>query len=72
MVGVTKDNEIWISKRKVDLQDVPVIVAKLKLENPKGKVVIKADVDSNSGLVVEIAEQLNQIGIAGVSIATSE
>ncbi|HEX7026632.1 MAG TPA: biopolymer transporter ExbD [Gammaproteobacteria bacterium] len=69
IIGIGKDNRIWINKRQVEPEDVRVIVAKLKAENPKGKVVIKADTNSHSGLVVAIVEQLNQIGIAGVSIA---
>ena len=69
VIGIGKDNKIWINKRQIELEDVRVIVAKLKAENPKGKVVIKADTHSHAGLVVTVVEQLNQIGIAGVSIA---
>lgn len=69
VIGVSKENKIWINKREVELEDVRVIVSKLKAENPKGKVVIKADTQSHSGLVVAVVEQLNQIGVAGVSIA---
>ncbi|PCK08587.1 MAG: biopolymer transporter ExbD [Alteromonadaceae bacterium] len=72
LIGIAKDNSIWINKKQVELEDLRYIVAKLKQENPKGKVVIKADADSNAGLVVAIVEQLNQIGIAGVAIATRE
>ena len=72
LVGISKDNSIWINKKQVELEDVRYIVAKLKQENPKGKVVIKADAESNAGLVVAIVEQLNQIGIAGVAVATRE
>ncbi len=72
IVAVGEDNRIWINKHEVPLEDVRVIVAKLKQENPKGKVVIKADTKSHAGLVVKIVEQLNHIGVAGVSIATSK
>ena len=72
IIGVSEDNKIWINKQEVGLQDVPVIVSRLKSENPKGKVIIKADTHSRSGLVVSIVEQLNQIGIAGVSIAAKK
>lgn len=71
VIGVSEDNEIWIDKQQVQLEDVGVLVARLKAENPKGKVVIQADTDSHSGLVVAIVEQLNRIGVAGVSVATN-
>lgn len=69
VIGVGRDNKIWINKREVELEDVRAIVSGLKAENPKGNVVIKADTQSHSGLVVAIVDQLNQIGVAGVSIA---
>jgi biopolymer transport protein ExbD len=72
LIGVTKDSKIWINKREITLEEVRVVVAKLKQENPKGNVVIQADVNSHSGIVVAIIEQLNQIGVAGVSIATRQ
>lgn len=72
IIGISEDNKIWINKQEVTLADVPVIVAKLKTENPKGNVVIKADTQSHSGLVVSIIDLLNQIGIAGVSIAAKK
>ena len=72
IIAVTDDNEIWINKRQVMLEEVRAIVTKLKQENPKGKVVITADQASQSATVVAIVEQLNQIGIAGVAIATSK
>lgn len=69
VIGIGRDNRIWINKREVSLEDVPVIVAKLKVENPKGKVVIKADTQSYSGPVMSVLERLNQAGVAGVAIA---
>lgn len=72
LIGIGNDNKIWINKREIVLEDVREIVSKLKLENPKGKTVIKADTASNAGLVIQIVELLNQIGVAGVSIATEK
>ncbi len=72
LIGVSGNNEIWINKRVVKLGDVRELVSKLKLENPKGQVVIKADKNSEAGLVVSMVEILNQIGVAGVAIATQD
>lgn len=72
MIGIHKNNTIWINKKQVELEDVRYIVSKLKQESPKGKIVIKADADSHSGLVVAIVEQLNSLGVDGVSIATGK
>ena len=70
LIAVSTDNKIWINKEEVNLADIPIIVSKLKAENPKGEIVITADKDSHSGLVVQLVEQLNLIGVNGVSVAT--
>ena len=72
LIAITGDNTIWLNKRQVSEQEISVIVEKMRKENPKGKVVIQADRQSHSGIVVSIVEQLNQIGVDGVSIATEK
>lgn len=71
IIGVSNESEIWLNKRKIGLEEIRALVMKIKQENPKGKIVIKADRESDSGVVVAIIEQLNSIGVAGVSIATT-
>lgn len=71
IIGVSDESEIWLNKRKIGLEEIRALVMKIKQENPKGKIVIKADRESDSGVVVAIIEQLNSIGVAGVSIATT-
>lgn len=70
LIGVTKDNKVWINKREITLEEIRTVVEKMRQENPKGNVVIQADHKSQSGIVVSIMEQLNQVGVEGVSIAT--
>jgi len=71
IIGVSDESEIWLNKRKIGLEEIRALVMKIKQENPKGKIVIKADRESDSGVVIAIVEQLNSIGVAGVSIATT-
>lgn len=70
LVGINADNQIWIANQQVQMDGIRAIVSRLKQENPKGKVVITADAESDSRLVVDVVQQLNDLGIAGVSIAT--
>jgi biopolymer transport protein ExbD len=71
IIGVDADGEIWINKQVVQLEEVYPLVAKLRQENPKGKVVITADTLADATVVIRIIEQLNQLGITATSIATS-
>ncbi|MEX1033795.1 MAG: biopolymer transporter ExbD [Cellvibrionaceae bacterium] len=72
LIGITGDNQIWIDNRQVQLDEVRTLVSQLKQENPKGNVVITADAQSDSRVVVEVVQQLNDFDIAGVSIATTK
>ena len=71
IIGVSASGEIWINKQVVSLAEVYPLVAKLRKENPKGKVVIKADTQADATVVVGLIEQLNLLGITGTSIATT-
>ena len=69
LIAITSNDEIWIDKRRVDIHAVRENVARLQMENPEGAVVIQADSDSRSGLLVKVIDQARMAGVADVSIA---
>ncbi len=72
VIAVSDNNEIWINKREVPIRDVRAVVEKLQRENPQGAVVIQADSRSQTGIVVDIMDQLNAVGVPDVRVATGE
>lgn len=72
VIAVGSNNEIWINKRQVPLRDVRAVVEKLQRENPQGAAAIQADSRSQTGIVVDIMDQLNTIGVPNVYVATDE
>lgn len=44
---------------------------RIEAENPEGSVVIVADKDSKTGLVIEIMDQVRLAGVSDVSIAAT-
>jgi biopolymer transport protein ExbD len=44
----------------------------MRAENPEGTVVVLADKESNTGLLVEVMDQVRLGGVSNVSIATSD
>jgi biopolymer transport protein ExbD len=62
-------NEIWIDKRRVDLKAVRANIERLKIEYPEGSVIIQADKESRSGLLVEAMDQIRLAGVQNISIA---
>ena len=69
LVAITATNEIWIDKRRVDLKAVRANIERLKIEYPEGSVIIQADKESRSGLLVEAMDQIRLAGVTSISIA---
>tara|TARA_B100001027_G_scaffold17756_1_gene10651 strand:- start:3041 stop:3445 length:405 start_codon:yes stop_codon:yes gene_type:complete len=69
LVAITANNEIWIDKRRVDLKAVRANIERLKIEYPEGSVIIQADKESRSGLLVEAMDQIRLAGVQNISIA---
>jgi len=69
LVAISDTGQIWIDKRQVDPRAVRANIERLHAENPQGAVVIQADRDSKSGLVVEVMDAARLAGVANVSIA---
>ena len=71
MIGITEDNAVWIDKRQVDIRAVRANIERLHAENPEGAVVIQADRDARTGVLVQIIDQSRLAGVSNVSIAAS-
>jgi biopolymer transport protein ExbD len=72
MVAIRPNGEIWMDKRQVDIRSVRANIERMRAENPEGTVVVLADSASNTGLLVEVMDQIRLGGINDVSIATSD
>ena len=69
LIAITANDEIWIDKRRVDLKAVRANIERLKIEYPEGSVIIQADKESRSGLLVEAMDQIRLAGVQNISIA---
>ena len=69
LVAVSPDSAIWIDKKKVDIRNVRPLMERLHAENPKGGLVIQADMDSKVEKVLAIMDAARTIGISQVAIA---
>jgi len=70
IVAISEDNEIWINKERVELQEVKAIVEQLVRENPKGTAVVQADAKSKTRLLVEVVTQIRATGVEDVAVST--
>ena len=69
LIGIKPNDDIWMSKRLIELREVRSIVEQAKAENPKGSVVIVADKDSRIGTVTQVMDQVKMAGVQGIAIS---
>jgi biopolymer transport protein ExbD len=68
-IAITAGGEVWVDRRPVDPRSVRAIVARLHADNPEGSVIIQADEDSATGMLVEVMDQVRLAGVEKIAIA---
>ena len=72
VVQIAADNQIWIKGRMVDERAVRANISRLKAENPKAPVIIKAHNKSTVAPVVAVVDSAREAGIYNISLTTGE
>ncbi|MBU1196256.1 MAG: biopolymer transporter ExbD [Proteobacteria bacterium] len=71
LLGVTKNGTIHLDHREIDIRAVRANVERALAENPEGNVVIVADKESLTGLVISVMDACKLAGAQQVSIAAN-
>ncbi len=71
LIGVTKEETVHLDRREIDVRAVRANVERALAENPEGDVVILADRNSRTGLVITVMDACKLAGAENVSIAAS-
>ena len=69
MIAITANGEIKMESRTIDRRAVRANVERMHAENPEGSVIILADKEAKTGLLIEVMDQSRLAGVANVSIA---
>ena len=70
IVGIKANGNIWIDKRLTDIRAVRANIARLHAENPLGAVIIAADKESKTKVLIKVMDQIRLAGVMNASIAT--
>lgn len=70
IVGIKANGNVWIDKRLTDIRAVRANIARLHAENPLGAVIIAADKDSKTKVLIQVMDQIRLAGVMNASIAT--
>lgn len=71
LIGITRDNTIHLDRREMDARAVRSGVERAMAENPEASVVIVADKDSRTGLVISVMDACKLAGAENVALAAS-
>ena len=71
LIAISDNGEIWMEKRQIELRAVRANVERAHAENPEGSVVIVADRASETGILVEVMDQVKLAGVDAISISAT-
>ena len=71
LIAVNPEGEIWIDRERVDIRAVRAAVERMRVDQPESTVVVQADQDARSGLVIRIMDQVRLAGVQDVALAAT-
>ncbi len=72
MIAISETGEIWLDRRQIQMDAIVAHVERLHAENPEGGVVVVADQNANTGLLVQVIDRARLAGVSSVSIAAKK
>jgi biopolymer transport protein ExbD len=70
-VSITEAGEVWIDGRVIDMRAVRANVERLHAASPKSAVLIAADQNAPTGLVVNVVDQIHLANVYDISFGTN-
>jgi biopolymer transport protein ExbD len=71
-VAVTEEGDVWLDRRKVDVDRVTINIERLLQEQPTDIVIVQADEEADHGVVVKVMDQIKAADIKRILISAQE
>jgi len=70
LIAINAEDRVFIDKKEVPMVEVGFTIKELRLDNPRGEIVVQADVNSSAEAMVEVMEAINKIdGATAINIS---
>jgi biopolymer transport protein ExbD len=69
LIAISANDQIWMNRRQVDPRALRANIERMHAENPQGSVVIQADKEAKTGLLVKVMDAARSAGVKSVSLA---
>jgi biopolymer transport protein ExbD len=66
LIAINANDEVYIDKKMIPMVEVGFTIKELRNDNPRGEIVVQADVNSSAEAMVEVMEAINRIDGATV------
>ena len=70
-IAINDKGQIFLQNRKIELEAVRANIEKLHAESPEGAVVIQADTNSETGILIQVMDQIRDANVTNISVAAS-
>ncbi len=69
LIAISANDQIWMNRRQVDPRALRANIERMHAENPQGSVIIQADKEAKTGLLVKVMDAARAAGVKSVSLA---
>ena len=69
LIAISANDQIWMNRRQVDPRALRANIERAHAENPQGAVVIQADREAKTGLLVQVMDAARSAGVKDISLA---
>ncbi len=69
LIAISANDQIWMNRRQVDPRALRANIERMHAENPQGSVIIQADKEAKTGLLVKVMDAARSAGVKSVSLA---
>ena len=69
LIAISGTGQIWMNKRQVEMEAVRQAVEQARNESPESTVVIIADERSETGILIDLMDQVRLGGVLNISVA---
>jgi biopolymer transport protein ExbD len=72
VINIQEDGEVWVDKRPVDIRSVRANVERLHAIKPEWGVMIVAQEDAETGVLIGVADQVREGGVSNITFGTTQ
>ncbi len=69
LIAISANDQIWMNRRQVDPRALRANIERAHAETPQGAVIIQADKEAKTGLLVQVMDAARSAGVKSVSLA---